>query len=461
MSDRLLKKLVEAGESETTEFKPAEVDPESVSATACAFLNSHGGTLVIGIGEKGQVVGVPDALERAESLRTFLRKVISPKVLISVNIDSLAKGADVVTVEVPVGQDRPYVSAGTIFVRHGSETRAATADVIRSMVQQQALEAVRWERGMASGVEISDLDSDEVELTVTEAQQTRGYTFRDTKDVAEVLADLSLLQQGRLTNAATVLFGTAPSRRWPQTRIRVTAFSSDKGGDYLDDRVLEGHAFALLEQAFSFVRQHVRISAEFQPGQVERSSRPEYPFEALREGIVNAIVHRDYSLASGGMAVGIYPGRIEIWNSGHLPKELSVSDLKRSHPSLPANPDMAHVFYLRGVIERIGRGTVKIVEQCKAAGLKPAEWKAAPSGITLTFFGGQQEFRLNRRQRELLQSLPEGATIEPAEYYARMDGIVSQRQAQRDLSTLASGGWLRQEGEGPATVYVRTAQPIE
>lgn len=430
-----------------------------VAATVCAFLNSRGGTLVIGVNDSGRVTGVADAAKRADSLRMFLRNAISPRVLVSVNVDSVENGAKVVTVEVPAGRDRPYVSAGSIFVRHGKETQAAAGDVIRRIVQEQAFEPVRWERGIASGVDVSDLDTEEIRRTVSEAKQTRGYAFRDSEDLSEVLTDLSLLQQGRLTNAAAVLFGAAPARSLPQSRIRITAFSTDKGSDYLDDRVLEGHAFSLLEQAFSFVRQHIRISAAFQPGQVERTSRPEYPFEALREGIVNAIVHRDYSLASGGVTVGVYPERIEIWNSGQLPKELSVQDLKRSHPSLPGNPDMAHVFYLRGIIERIGRGTIKIVEQCKAAGLKPPEWKATASGITLTYFGGQQPLRLNRRQKELLQSLGEGQIIEPADYYAKMEGVISQRQAQRDLSSLAAGSWLRQEGEGPATVYVRTARP--
>jgi len=120
---------------------------------------------------------------------------------------------------------------------------------------------------------------------------------------------------------------------------------------------------------------------------------------------------------------------------------------------------MAHVFYLRGIIERIGRGTIKIVDQCRTAGLKPPQWKATRSGITLTLFGGQHPVKLNGRQKELLHSLTPGETVEPADYYAKMDGVISQRQAQRDLSRLESGGWLRQEGDGPATIYVRTEKP--
>jgi ATP-dependent DNA helicase RecG len=253
-----------------------------------------------------------------------------------------------------------------------------------------------------------------------------------------------------------VLYGENPGPRLPQTRIRATRFAADKGGDFLDDRVLEGCASALLEQVFEFVRQHVRVEARFNPSKLAREDRPQFPLTASREGLINAIIHRDYGLTSGGMAVGIYPERIEIWNSGRLPSGLNVADLKRAHPSLPANPDMAHVFHLRGLIERFGRGTLAIIEQCREFGLPPPEWKAAPSGVTLTLRATRQVKALNERQKALLLRLEPGQSLEPGDYYRQMEGTVSQRQAQRDLSNLERGGWLRQEGEGPSTVYVRT-----
>jgi ATP-dependent DNA helicase RecG len=308
-------------------------------------------------------------------------------------------------------------------------------------------------------VELADLSEEEIRRTAELARRTRDYRFRQPDELEEILADLGLLRQGQLTNAADVLFGNNPGPRLPQTRIRATVFAEDKGGDFLDDRVLEGCAFAVLEQVFGFVRQHVRIEARFDPCKLAHEDRPQYPFDALREGLINAIIHRDYAVASGGMAVGIYPERIEIWNSGRLPEGLSVPDLKREHPSLPPNPDMAHVFHLRGLIERLGRGTLKIVEQCKEFGLPVPEWKVAPSGITLVFRAAKPVKSLNERQKALLLRLRPGEVLKPRDYYREMEANVSQRQAQRDLSDLERGGWLRQEGEGPSTVYVRTELP--
>ena len=148
-------------------------------------------------------------------------------------------------------------------------------------------------------------------------------------------------------------------------------------------------------------------------------------------------------------------------DTGKLPEGLRVIDLKRNHPSLPANPDMAHVFYLRGIIERVGRGTLKIVEQCQSAGLPTPVWAASPTGITLVFRSKRTaKRRLNPRQAALLQKLQPGQSLKPADYYEEMAAAVSQRQAQRDLTGLEAGGWLRREGEGPATVYVRTDDAV-
>lgn len=159
------------------------------------------------------------------------------------------------------------------------------------------------------------------------------------------------------------------------------------------------------------------------------------------------------------MKVEIYPHGIEIWNTGRLPKGWKLADLKKSHPSQPANPYMAHVFYLRGIIEQVGRGTLKIVNDCQAAGLRSPEWKEVPSGIKLVFHGRHRRIQLNRRQRELIARLQAGDRLRPSDYYGETEGVVSERQSRRDLTGLEKGGWLRQEGQGPATVYVRTDQP--
>lgn len=452
--------LIPGKESESVDFKRDSVKPEQVAKVVCAFLNAAGGTLYIGIADGGEIVGVIEPVELASNLRRELQERLAPKALWSVNVEDI-HGKAVVTVEVPAGHERPYVCEGSIYVRRGTSEVAADAATIHKLVEDRHRTPFRWERQPAAGFDIHDLDDGEIKRTISEIREHGRFKIPDTSDVSDTLYELGLMQSGALTNACAFLFGKNPSRNLPQARVRATVFSTDKGGDFIDDHVFEGHAFAMLNQLFEFVQRNVRTVAEFEPGQIQRTDRPEYPFMALREGLINALAHRDYSSFDGGMAVGIYPDRIEIWNSGTLPDGLTVGALKRPHPSLPPNPDVAHVFYLRRLIERIGRGTIKIVEDCKAAKLPTPSWKATKTGVTLTIFGRQSAAaaaKLNRRQKQLLDQLAKGDQLLPGDYYRRMTGVVSQRQAQRDLSTLEAGGWLRQEGDGPATVYVRTKQ---
>ena len=103
--------------------------------------------------------------------------------------------------------------------------------------------------------------------------------------------------------------------------------------------------------------------------------------------MVNALVHRDYSAASGGVGIHIYPRRLEIWNSGSFPEGVTVENLVNGHISVLRNPDIAHVLYLRGLMEKAGRGSVLMIKDCRNNGMKDPVWKSDPQlGVTVTFF---------------------------------------------------------------------------
>jgi ATP-dependent DNA helicase RecG len=156
------------------------------------------------------------------------------------------------------------------------------------------------------------------------------------------------------------------------------------------------------------------------------------------------------------MAVSLYPNRLVIWNSGALPEGIRIGDLRNEHPSILRNPDIAHVFYLRQYMERVGRGTQKIVEECKQARLPAPQWESDVSGVTLTLYSGTRgtSERLNLRQKKLLSELKPGDALRSVQYCERL--AVSERQGRRDLSDLERAGYLSREGEGPSTVFRRT-----
>jgi len=123
-----------------------------------------------------------------------------------------------------------------------------------------------------------------------------------------------------------------------------------------------------VDKAEQFVMQHIEKSAKIIPGQIEREEKWQYPLEAVREAITNAVAHRNY-FSNGHVQVKIFDDRLEVWNSGSLPEEITIEDLKGKHRSRPQNPLIARLFFYLGYIEKWGSGTNKMVELCKEAEL--------------------------------------------------------------------------------------------
>jgi ATP-dependent DNA helicase RecG len=261
-----------------------------------------------------------------------------------------------------------------------------------------------------------------------------------------------------------VVFGRSVSQRLPQTRVRAVRYETDESGDFIDDQLFDGPALSLLDDILAFLRRHVPVAAKFSPDEAIRANVPQFPFDALHEGIVNALVHRDYSAFSGSVKINVYPRRLEIWNSGRLPRGITGKKLEMAqHESILVNPDISHVFYLHGHMERVGRGTYNMVRQCRALGMRTPTWKHRNQGVQLTFHSGQLDLRheFNRRQLELIESAKPGEEILTSIYGKQFAHGVSARTARRDLERLEDFGFIERSGVGRGTFFVRTNKELE
>jgi ATP-dependent DNA helicase RecG len=459
----ILERQIREGESQTVEFVSSPEPFDKVLRNVVAFLNTNGGVILIGVEDDCQIIGVQHAKKIAVDLYTQLQESISPKALFSVAAEQIA-GKEVIVVEVPGGKDTPFVTDGAVYLRKGSHTTKATGEDLQRLLQDRAVEVERWERRGSPVLSVTDFDIEEIQRMVREAIQASRFEFRNAEDVEAVLLDLGMRTRGMFTNAADVCFGKRPSLRNPQVRVRAFAFESDKAGNYVDQADSSGPVVQMIEQTHKFIVRNSPLTAQFLPQTLKRADTPAYPAEAIREGLVNALAHRDYAAFSSGATVTLYPDRVEIWNSGHLPKGWKEEKLRRTHPSLPSNPDIAHVLFIRGFMERIGRGTLKIIEACRTAGIPAPKWSVDSDGITLALYNraskeAPQE-RLNDRQKRLIQTLQPGQTISASEYTTRFAEDVVERQARRDLRELEDADLMWREGKGKATLYVRTERRV-
>ncbi|PLR28193.1 transcriptional regulator [Caulobacter zeae] len=469
---------IDEGEGPLAAFAPHAADKAGLAALVCGFLNTRGGVVFVGVDADGSILGVPSANIMRAELETYLQNAITPTALFTLSVD-VEGDVSIITIEAPQGRDKPYVVDGKIWVRSGRRTLPATSDALRELAQVRSVEAARWERRPSVGLEDEDLVEREIRATVEDARSSDRYAFTGEEDTFTVLRQLGMVVSGGLTQACDVVFAAKPAMRHPQCRVRFVQYASDKtGAAFLDNQVFEGPLVQVFNRLFDKVGAHVRIQARFGGDGHGREDRPNYSQDALREGLVNALAHRDYASFSGGVAVSVYPDRIEIWNSGQLPAGLKVADLLRPHPSIPTNPDIAHVLYLRRLMERIGRGTQKILAACTELGAPAPSWKVASTGVTLTIFAADAPRKasqpkptlakpigaaatataLNERQGATLAQLRPGDSIRLPEYMDQHG--VSERQARRDLAGLTERGFLVRKGKGPATDYQRSDKTI-
>lgn len=456
--------IIEDGESSQVEFVASPDALEHVARAACAMLNTRGGTVIVGYDESSNTAGTVSQ-QKAKKLEKYLREEITPQVPFSVCLDEIDQG-QVITVEVPKGSDRPFVFEGSVYTRKGASVVKADAQTMRQMVDDDTRDGPRWERLSSPSISLDELDEKLVARTINSAIKKRGLEFVDRTDHAQVLQELALSQFGQLTNAADVVFGKKVALRHPQIRVRAVTYETDRAADFVDEQLFEGPALTLVDVVMTFLRRHVAIANEFKPDQIARETKPSYPFYSLREGLVNALAHRDYSSFSGSVSVSVYPQQIQIWNTGKLPKGLTPRKLVLAeHDSVLVNPDIAHVFFLNEFMERLGRGTFNIVQECREFQMHAPKWENTGAGVRLTFHAATSSIdaidELNDRQVALLRSLKEGDRIQSSEFVSKFAPDVSQRQARRDLSELTAMGFLSRVGSGPSSAFKRTERGFE
>jgi ATP-dependent DNA helicase RecG len=140
-----------------------------------------------------------------------------------------------------------------------------------------------------------------------------------------------------------------------------------------------------LEGALLFCQRHLPLPGRIESERLERVDRPLIPPDALREIVVNALIHRDYTIAGGAVSLAIFDDRVDIWSAGRLPLGITPDDLSREHDSIQRNPLIAEVFYRAGLIEKWGRGTNRVIAQCREAGIAPPEFREVAGSTVVTF----------------------------------------------------------------------------
>jgi ATP-dependent DNA helicase RecG len=226
-----------------------------------------------------------------------------------------------------------------------------------------------WDTRATRNATLTDIDPDNVARFVRLARKARGFPLPVGAEVSEVLTRLNLLDSGKPTNAAILLFGKDPQRFCLPSEVKCLHFHGTEVTKPIPSyQVYKGTAFELVDQAVDFVLSKLNRSVGTRKTSTQAPRDYEIPPDAVREAIVNAVAHRDYT-SNGSVQVTLFADRLEVWNPGRMPTTLTLEQLRQIHRSVPANPIFAEPLYLAEYIERIGSGTTDMIRLCREAGL--------------------------------------------------------------------------------------------
>ncbi|PKM91971.1 MAG: hypothetical protein CVU81_03010, partial [Euryarchaeota archaeon HGW-Euryarchaeota-1] len=218
-------------------------------------------------------------------------------------------------------------------------------------------------------MKLSYVDKKKIRWFLRVSREKRNFPLSLTASIKDVLTHLNLLREGELTNAAILLFGRDPHKFFLQAEVKCIQFpSTEVEKPFMSYHIYDGNLFEQVDRAVSFVLDAIRLPVIQQEHTAQVKRPHEIPAFAIQEAIVNAVAHRDYE-TTAGVQVMVFLDRVEIWNSGSLPPNLRISDLKQPHASYPNNPLIASTLYLANYVQRAGSGTMEMVKQCKAQGL--------------------------------------------------------------------------------------------
>ena len=379
--EQLIKELIKQGESEQLEFKES-VRKEDIAKILCSFLNGKGGRVLVGVNNNNEPTHISNAEKVVEQLKVYLLSAIVPDAPITISVESI-EGNDLIILKVYGGSKQPYLFDGSIYYRLADKTVKATSQQISELIHGRQKSETHWERQPALGVDLEDLDQKLILSVIKESRDNHRGNF-EGNNVIDFLSHYGLYQNGSFTHACVVLFAKTPAKYFPQIRVQLTEYAEGKTDNaLLRNEVFEGNLFSIQDKLERYI-ENLGVRSVFDKNQWKRIDF-KFPPKALQEGVINALMHRDYSSHSSSVAISIYPDSFAISNSGHLPDDLKVSELKKSHRSHPVNPDIAHIVFLKGLIDKLGRGTVRVVELCRAEGLKDPVWKDNIDGVTLVF----------------------------------------------------------------------------
>ena len=263
------------------------------------------------------------------------------------------------------------------FVGYDDLRTAVYAALAKCLEDKGFINVLPFDASKTAGVTMKDLSVVKMRDFIRTAREKRQFPLPVNVPIEQLLMALELLDDdGRLLNPAALLFGKRPQKFFITSEVKCAQFYADRVSKPMaDHQIYTGDVFELVDQATRFVMTHISnwVGTRETGDTAEVPTKFELPYDAVKEAIVNAVVHRDYT-SNASVQVMLFKDRLEVWSPGGLPRGMTIGKLFAAHKSVPVNPLLARAMYLKGYIEKSGTGTGDMIAKCASWGVPAPEW---------------------------------------------------------------------------------------
>jgi ATP-dependent DNA helicase RecG len=442
--------LLSRHEGKTLEFKRDLSSPEGVLKTIVAFANTSGGVILLGVEDRTRKVGgIGDVLAEEERLANLIADSISPKLVPSMEVLPWRK-TQVLAVEIYPSPNRPHHlnrsgPAEGVYFRVGSTNRRADATLIEEMRRYNQFSSFDEQP-------MPDLNSEEVDFRVA------SEYFKPIRKLTPLgLQSLKLTAnyQGRIvpTIGGILLFGPARLTHFPDAWIQAGRFAGRDRRRILDSTEVRSYLPAAADEAIAFLRKHMTREAVI--GAVKRSDLWTFPVVAVREAVINAIVHADYAQHGAPIRIALFDDRLEVDNPGLLPFGLTIEDIQKGVSKLRPHV-IGRVFQELGLIEQWGSGIQRMNAACHERGLDAPRFEEIGTHFRVTLSAVRRRAPAkDKRDNVILGALAASAEggLSTSQIATRIG--LSPRAARTRLASLVERGLVAEIGSGPQDPHRR------
>jgi ATP-dependent DNA helicase RecG len=455
--------LIAQPEGPQLAFVRSSFKPDDLAETLAALANAQGGTVVVGVGRGRKIEGLADP---GAALAAVLDAgmICTPPLLLPLPIAAQVGLQHLLVVEIPAGMPHVYSVRGKYLRREGAASQPLPPDALRRLLLERG--ATSWERLIPPDAALEELDPHKLAAytqRIGPAADADPHSFLVRRGA--LARDEQRPEEWRPTNAGLLLFARAVDRFFPQCEITLVRY---RGREMSDEFIREDIRDTLVE---SVRRAEIWLSEHMLRGSrmsgFERQDWTQLPLGAVREVLVNAVAHRDYTVRGEGIRVALYSDRMECYSPGRLPGHVTLANLVEERFS--RNETLVQVLADCGLIERLGYGIDRVMRQMSESGLPPPEFRETAAGFLVTLRGHTSAERsepsesidlsewrrlgLNERQIGALLHLVEQRRITNREMQ-ELAPDVSSETLRRDLSDLVERGLLLRVGDKRGAYYI-------